>query len=315
MDNLISKIKFFSDNASFEAIGDSNSGAILRKVKDNNNTYFLKIIKGDNINIDRIKKTIDIYKENGINTINLLNYGYINCYVYLIYNFIEGYALNTIYDKYNDSDYRKMGFKIGDYYRVINSNYKYDKRFFNNYNISNLTNQVIDSFKKLYNGELSYIKSVMKEEKINCIIARMKELVSSFNDEEKVYIHSDIHPKNIVIDNEHNLYIIDIESFCIDYFIMNLRWSIMATFRNKKNNEFFKGFVNGYYNNDIPSKFNKQLIFIIIFNFIEHTIGFSKTKNKEYITGYVSKVNSIFDNIDLFDDNNILNNITVFKEE
>ncbi len=55
MDSLISKIKFFSDNASFEVISDSNSGSILRKVKDNN-TYFLKIIKSDHININKIKK-------------------------------------------------------------------------------------------------------------------------------------------------------------------------------------------------------------------------------------------------------------------
>ncbi len=148
--------------------------------------------------------------------------------------------MNTIYDKYNVSDYREMGFKIGNSYRVINSNHKYDKCFFNNYSISNLTNQVMDLFIKLYDGELSYIKSIMKEEKISCMIKRMKELVSSFDNEEKVYIHSDIHPKNIVVDNEHNLYIIDIESFSLDYFIMNVRWSIMAAFRNKKTMNFLK---------------------------------------------------------------------------
>ena len=314
MDSLISKIKFFSDNASFEVISDSNSVSILRKVKDNN-TYFLKIIKSDHININKIKKAIEIYKENDINTIELLDYGYINDYVYLIYNFIEGHALNTIYDKYSVSDYRKMGLKIGNSYRIINSTNKYDKFFLNNYDISNLTNQVIYLFEKLYNGELSYIKDIMKEEKINCMIKRMKELVSSFDDEKKVYIHSDIHPKNIVVDNEDNLYIIDIESFSLDYFIMNMRWSIMAAFKNKKNNEFFKGFINGYYNNDIPPRFNKQLIFITILNFMEHTIEFSKIKNKEFIISYVSRINLIFNSIDLFIDNNILSNIKKFEEE
>ena len=47
MDNLISKIDFFSDKAIFEPINDSNSGAILRKVKDENNTYFLKIVQNN----------------------------------------------------------------------------------------------------------------------------------------------------------------------------------------------------------------------------------------------------------------------------
>lgn len=314
MNNLISKIKFFSDNASFKIINDSNSGAILRKVKDNNNTYFLKIIKNNNINIDEVKKIIEIYKKNNVNTIELLDYGHINDYVYLIYNFIDGFALNMTYDKYSISDYNKMGFKIGNSYRVINSSCKFDKHFFNNYNINDLANQFIYSFTKLYNGELSYIKSIIKEEKINCIINRMKELISSFDNEEKVYIHADIHPKNILVDNKQNLYIIDIESFCLDYFVMNLRWSIIAAFRNKKNNAFFKGFINGYYNNNVPTKFNRQLIFITILNFMEHTIEFSKTKDKEYITSYISEINSIFDNIDLFSDDNILNNIKTFKE-
>ena len=145
------------------------------------------------------------------------------------------------------------------------------------------------------------------------IINRMKELISSFDNEKKVYIHADMHPKNIMIDNNQNLYIIDIESFCIDYFVMNVRWSIAAAFRNKKNNEFFKGFIKGYYNNDIPIDFNKQLIFITILNFIEHTIEFSETKDKEFIVDYVSKINSMFNSIDLFSDNNILENTTMFE--
>ena len=141
-----------------------------------------------------------------------------------------------------------------------------------------------------------------------------KELISSFDNEKKVYIHADMHPKNIMIDNNRNLYIIDIESFSIDYFVMNVRWSVAAAFRNKENNEFFKGFINGYYNNDIPTSFNKQLIFITILNFIEHTIEFSETKDEEFITDYVSKINIIFNSVDLFSDDNILDNTKIFKK-
>ena len=96
---------------------------------------------------------------------------------------------------------------------------------------------------------------------------------------------------------------------------MNVKCSIVTAFKNKKNNEFFKGFVNGYYNNNVPVSFNKQLIFITILNFMEHTIEFSKTRNKEYIINYVSRINLIFDRVDLFSDDNILNNITIFEEK
>ncbi len=61
MDSMISKINYFSDKATFETINDSNSGAILRKVKDEENTYFLKIVPNNNIDIDKIQVKLPIY--------------------------------------------------------------------------------------------------------------------------------------------------------------------------------------------------------------------------------------------------------------
>ena len=314
MDDLISKISFFSDKAIFETISDSNSGAILKKVKDKNDTYFLKIVQNNSVDINRIQKIIEIYDKYDINTIKLLDYGYIDNKVYLIYNFIDGFALNTVYDKYDVNDYSNMGFNIGSSYKKINSKHEFDNDFVNNYDLNTLVNECINSFKNVYNGKLSYIKNIINEKRMTNIINRMKELTSSFNNEKKAYIHADMHPKNIRIDNNQNLYIIDIESFCIDYFVMNVRWSIIAAFRNKENNEFFKGFINGYYDNNIPDSFNKQLIFITILNFLEHTIEFSKTKEKEFIVDYTSKINLLFNSVDLFSDNNILDNTTIFNK-
>ena len=314
MDDLISEISFFSDKAIFETISDSNSGAILKKVKDKNNTYFLKIVQNNSVDINKIQKIIEIYDKYDINTIKLLDYGYIDNKVYLIYNFIDGFALNTVYDKYDVNDYSNMGFNIGSSYKKINSKHEFDNDFVNNYDLNTLVNECINSFKNVYNGKLSYIKNIINEKRMTNIINRMKELTSSFNNEKKAYIHADMHPKNIMIDNNQNLYIIDIESFCIDYFVMNVRWSIIAAFRNKENNEFFKGFINGYYDNNIPDSFNKQLIFITIFNFLEHTIEFSKTKEKEFIIDYISKINLLFNSVYLFSDNNILDNTTIFNK-
>lgn len=314
MDDLISEISFFSDKAIFETISDSNSGAILKKVNDKNDTYFLKIVQNNSVDINRIQKIIEIYDKYGINTIKLLDYGYIDNKVYLIYNFIDGFALNTVYDKYDVNDYSNMGFNIGSSYKKINSKHEFDNDFVNNYDLNTLVNECINSFENVYNGKLSYIKNIINEKRMTNIINRMKELTSSFNNEKKAYIHADMHPKNIMIDNKQNLYIIDIESFCIDYFVMNVRWSIIAAFRNKENNEFFKGFINGYYDNNIPDSFNKQLIFITILNFLEHTIEFSKTKEKEFIIDYTSKINLLFNSVDLFSDNNILDNTTIFNK-
>ena len=155
MDDLISKISFFSDKAIFETISDSNSGAILKKVKDKNDTYFLKIVQNNSVNINRIQKIIEIYDKYGINTIKLLDYGYIDNKVYLIYNFIDGFALNTVYDKYDVNDYSNMGFNIGSSYKKINFKHEFDNDFVNNYDLNTLVNECINSFKNVYNGKLS----------------------------------------------------------------------------------------------------------------------------------------------------------------
>ena len=52
MRNLVNKINYFDDKAIFEPINDSNSGAILKKVIDNDKTYFLKIVSKDSIDIN-----------------------------------------------------------------------------------------------------------------------------------------------------------------------------------------------------------------------------------------------------------------------
>lgn len=304
MDSIIKKIDFFSNDAIFEAINDSNSGAILKKVTDNQKTYFLKIVPKDSIDIDKILKTIEIYKINNINTVQLLSYETTEDKVYLIYNFINGNALNTIYDEYDMASYYDIGLQIGNSYRIINFNCKPDNIFRQDYNIDDLINSITSKFIDLYNGKLAYLKDIIAEDKIKLLTNKIKELLPCFCNEDKVYIHADMHPKNIMIDKNNQLYIIDIESFHIDYFVMNFRWSIMASFKNDKNKAFFKGFIDGYYNHTISDDFDKQLVIILIINFMEHIINFSDGKSLEYIRDYATKVNEIFNTINIYSRNN-----------
>ena len=229
--------------------------------------------------------------------------------------------INEAYDILSNSEERKNYdlnlnntiISSDDYNNLINENINLKKEI--NYLKNNTINEnELNYNKNNYNIQNNINENIINEKRMTNIINRMKELTSSFNNEKKAYIHADMHPKNIMIDNKKNLYIIDIESFCIDYFVMNVRWSIIAAFRNKENNEFFKGFINGYYDNNIPDSFNKQLIFITILNFLEHTIEFSKTKDKEFIIAYASKINLLFNSVDLFSDNNILDNTTIFNK-
>lgn len=314
MSKVFSKIPFFSKEAIFEDITDSNSGAILKKVIDQTHTYFLKIIDNDKVDIDKLKEIITIYEKAEVKTIQLLNYGYLEDKIYLIYNFIEGLALNKIYHIYQPNDFYHMGYEIGCSYKKINVITNTIPKFKTEYMMEELITSRISEFLELYNNELSYINKIISSEKIKRMIERMEELIPSFSEEKKVYIHADIHPKNIMLSKNNELYVIDIESFCLDYFTMNLRWSLAAAFKCKENNEFFKGFINGYYDTNIPSQVNKQLILILLLNFMEHVIEFSRNQDKVFIEKYVSQINLIFQNINIFSNENILVTTTIFEE-
>lgn len=81
----------------------------------------------------------------------------------------------------------------------------------------------------------------------------------------------------------------------------------MAAYKHPQNKAFFKGFINGCYNNKIPVSFNLQLTYTLILNFMEHIILFENTKTKEYILDYTSSVKKIFTDINIFNNANILN--------
>lgn len=305
MSDLIRKISFFSKNAFFEDIEGSNSGALVKKVYDNNNLYFLKVLFKDRENIDLIKETIKIYNKNNIKTVKLLDYGYIDDRLYLIYNFIDGYSLNKMYDKYSLNDYYNFGIEIGTCYRNINLKEKYNIDFDKKEDINILTRNIMNLFIKLYNNNLGHIKDVFPEQQIKIMCEKINELLPLFKDEERIYIYGDMHPKNIMIDDNKDLYIIDIENLNINYFIMDMRWSILAAFKNKYNNAFFKGYINGHYKNEIPDTFYKHLKFILLFNFMEHINNYSKSKDDEFISKYILIINDIFNKIDIYSNNRI----------
>ena len=64
------------------------------------------------------------------------------------------------------------------------------------------------------------------------------------------------------------------ESLCRDYFVMKLRRSIKAAWKNLLDIKFFQGFVHGYYQDNIPPTFKKQSLFILILNFLDHVLEF-----------------------------------------
>lgn len=305
-ENLIKKISFFSSQAKYTKITDTASGAIIRKVEDNNKTYLLKIIKSDCIDIDNFVNIVKTYKNANINSIELIDYGIIENYTYIIYKYIEGTPLNKLYTTFNEENFYNWGKDIGQKYHFLNQQ-KHQNIKVREYNIIDLTAKTTSQFLKIYNSSLSYLQTVFSKEEILKITERLKELTNAFEFEKRVLIHSDMHPKNIILNDKNELYIIDVDATSYDYFVMNFRYSLMAAYKHPQNKEFFKGFINGCYNNKIPVSFNLQLTYTLILNFMEHIILFENTKTKEYILDYTSSVKKIFTDINIFNNTNILN--------
>lgn len=306
IENLIKKIHFFSSQAKYHQITDTSSGAIIRKVEDNNKTYLLKIIKSDCIDIDNFVNIVKTYKNANINSIELLDYGIIENYTYIIYKYIKGTPLNKLYTTFNEGNFYKWGKDIGQNYHFLNQQ-RHSNIKVREYSLIDLTTKTTSQFLKVYNSSLSYLQTVFSKEEILKITERLKELTNAFEFEKRVLIHSDMHPKNIILNDKNELYIIDVDATSYDYFVMNFRYSLMAAYKHPQNKEFFKGFINGCYNNKIPVSFNLQLTYTLILNFMEHIILFENTKTKEYILDYTSSVKKIFTDINIFNNTNILN--------
>lgn len=124
-----------------------------------------------------------------------------------------------------------------------------------------------------------------------------------------------MHPQNIILNNGE-LYIIDCETLSIDYFVMNFKWSIGATFDHKENVSFNLGVINGFYNDNPPKNFYNQLMFVLIHKFCDQVREYNDKEDTNLVVTCIKKYKYIFDNIDLsLDDNNFLVNNADIKTE
>lgn len=301
IDEFIKKVGFFNKKAIFLPITDSNSGAMVWKVNDNGRDYLLKVITNGNFSLNNFIEITKMYKVNNVNSINLVSYGIFQNECYIIYDFINGKPLNNLYNIVSANSFLDFGINVGTEYFLINKSC-FDKIPVRNYDIAILTDELTSQFLDVYNNKLNYLQEIFSLKNIDILVKKMKFLMRTFINEKKVIIHSDMHPKNIILSEDKELFIIDIDATSYDYFAMNFRYSLMAAFKNDENKNFFKGFIRGFYHGNIPVIFYQQLLYVLILNFMEHIILFSNNKEKKDIYEYGNMVKRVFDNISIFDD-------------
>lgn len=300
------KIKFVKDGDILEEVLDGYSGALIYKVIRGNKNYFLKLFNSE-FNENSIKKCreiLEIYKKLDIRTLDIIDYGIVeelNRY-YIVYNFIEGKNLKrfTNADEYTLEDVREYGKYIGQKMLKLKNFEEYDKDIFRPNDIKKAVNKVIYNFFTILEDEKfkSVITKYFSVDELKEFKNKLEIYSDLLNNIEPKLINGDIKRSNIMVDNNNDLYVVDIESMKLDYDVINFRHQI--TWRlfdgNEKEACYVKGYFDGLYNDIRPENFEKFVMFVIIFNFFEASFSMYNKAEYQKLEKYARDCANIFKN-------------------
>ncbi len=299
---LYEEIPFINKEDTIEQIQDTASGALVLKITKNQKNYFFKLYKGKKDEIHRIRNISELYSKFSKAYLYIIDCGVTSDdKVWFVFNWINGSPLNQLY--HSNINFYQCGYDIGVIYKKLNQIIKKDRSNpeFNIQEALDLQN----NFNNLYKKERCFYDNFDKEI-LNRINRKYLEFFPIFDTLEKEYIHGDLHPKNIMLDNDNNLVLIDMDSFRLDYLVYNFRWSIASIYKHDENRLFFKGFINGRYEDKVPKEVNQLLLFILIFKFYEQSVAYYHSKRLDIIENYIKEANKVFCNIDLEGNKSIL---------
>ena len=304
----IYSLKFINKTDIIEEVEEGYSGALLYKVTRGENKFFLKIFKGT-LNIDKVKKSVSLYKKLKIKSLDIIDFGTVDnldkCYI--VYNFIEGKNLKayTNNDEFSLSDVRKMGKIIGKELLKLKTYEDYDNDSFVSEDIDLIINNAENNFNLLLKNEIyrNIILEYFTSEEINDLNKKLLEYGNVLKNIEPRIIHGDIKRANIMVDQNKEFYITDIEAMQVGYDVLNFRyqmtWSLFDG--SEKEAEFVKGYFDGIYSGNRPNYFNYGIIFTIILNFFEEAYKKYRCSDISGFETYVQKCKDLFNKIDKMD--------------
>lgn len=289
--DILNQIDLFKNATDIKIINSPNPDRTKLKVSTSKKNYFVKIdyrvITQEEILF--INKLMDIYNELNIPTnqlIDIIVLNELNCSV-LIYDYIDGTDLEN--STYSDSELLIYGKQTGKYLSKL-------KLYSNNYNLSkfdidnSIKNISINLNKVISNSKIfSCIQSYLSKKDLLKMLDNLIHLAKEINFETTHLIHGDVKAANVMIDNNHNLFIVDVDAYDLSYDIFNLKWhmlSILKQISNCNEYKFYAGFLDGFYHHKLPNDFDKQLYFISYFTFLEK-LSQCNEKNLEYLNNFL----------------------------
>ncbi|MBP3892354.1 MAG: phosphotransferase [Solobacterium sp.] len=292
---------------SFKQLAKSYSSSIVlgRAIIDKK-SYFLKIysINNSRANLDQIfneyTNTYQIHQSFQLNIPKLIYcmpYGK-HC-VCLLYEWIDGENLWSLHPLQKTKLY-SFTYDIGCHYQsmfVSTPPLLRPKSDAFSYLQDGLTQSISkiqtarEQFPQAYDKYLT-----KKEEKQLFDLAA--SLLTSFDNEPMGYIHGDLTGNNIMVTKHNQLYMVDLESFRVDFFVMNFIWIVTYLFNSQPIGPFYKGLLDGFYAYKVPDSFFRELVFLYLFRSFHH-LGSLKDENQIQI--YLQNFKTILTKYHLLD--------------
>lgn len=304
---LVEKEKF--DH--YELIQEGYGGTINLKLTKNNVDYFAKIFKprasrsGElskrAVDIEHIKKTLEIYKECDIKTLEHRFDGSLDngLATYMVYNWILGENAENVIDRHIEHA-GEIGYVIGSELAKLREYTNYNKEDFKTINIE-------EDLKTIYTRYLETMKSsnyqcemprYFTQIEVGKMFEHLGEAQHYFNINDAHLIHGDATPLNVII-NADGYFLVDCEEPTIGYGVYEIKqainWFLIA---GKK--EYIKEYFRGLYNGDYPENFQEQIKYIIIRGFLSylHYIFLEREYQPQFINYYFSNMRKIIDDLE-----------------
>ncbi len=303
----MSDVKFLCKKDRLETIKGGYSGAFLYKISRENKNYFLKIFNYTltKNSINRIKKGLEVYKKLNIKSLELIDHGPVknsNQY-YIVYNYIDGVDLKKYGDQISLDEINKIGVYFGKQFLKLKKYQGKENAFFPIVNLDKVTKDAIENFNLLLKEKKSKDKLMQYFSMKDIIMLKEKliEYLEITKKAKKGIIHGDIKRANVILDNNHNLYVVDCESIQIAPDIMNFRFQITWALFSKPDKIFISGFLDGLYNNKRPGSFNQMALYCIILNFMQATYNKYTREGIEKMEEYIINIKDLFNKLKKMD--------------
>lgn len=270
MDSLNYK---FENLKQYNIINELNHGeSSVKKIlleKDNKKyllrLYDLKFIEGRYTAF----KYMDILYKNGINVPQIYDQGILNDIKkgYAILEWIDGIPLNNLL--FNNENCIKYGELVATQLKKIhqnelNRNYSFDVNFLNS-----LENKILKLKNLNVNIDYKFIYKYVYE---NIKTIRNKNLS---------VIHGDLHPGNIIVNNNSKIYFIDLDVCKKDFSWIDL----ITNSCNMDYPKFYESLIAKYFNEEIPNDFWKAYNLYGTLYCLDYILYCNRTLNKTISDG------------------------------